>query len=126
LTVRGYKGIWKDYLLWGVRKMENDYDLEFNMGSPGPSGVMTIAVNARNSYDKRLSYAEWLLKKLKTKIPFKYMVVREPEVLTFGGDCRKGMISVEMDIDPVHKSLGEAVSMLRKAGFTTYIWPTAT
>lgn len=106
-------------------------------GSPAPirelcfgkrrDGSFRVSINLANSYEKSLEMANRLLTELEKAIPFKYRVLGGPTIVVLGGDMRKGMLSIEMVIQPIRESTRKtAARRLLGKGFSNYQHPSIT
>jgi hypothetical protein len=76
---------------------------------------LNVRVNPSH-YGKRISVINELERELKDKITFKHEIHCEPEVHILGGRRVRGIVSVEMTIEPLIP-IEEAVAELRAGGF---------
>jgi dsDNA-binding SOS-regulon protein len=96
--------------------MKDSHRLEYRYGQV-KDGQAHVSVNIADSYDKKLSTANELADVLRRCIPFHHKIAREPRIVILGGDRRKKMLAIEMDVS-FQISDSEAVAMLRQCNFT--------
>ncbi|MCR4312144.1 MAG: hypothetical protein NUV56_02555 [Candidatus Uhrbacteria bacterium] len=87
-------------------------------------GTLLIAINPTSSYMKTIPFALGLEKLLKEVIPFTFEQRGETRLEKLGGDRRKGMLSVEMNIAFTNITNDEAIRQLKQLGFTEGLEPT--
>ena len=93
--------------------------LEFRFSAPPKDGMVTVGVNHSRYYMKGLAEANKMERLLRSRIPFPFEVVDEPEIRIMGGDRIKGMMSVVMRINFGVAAIfdGHALGLLKSENF---------
>lgn len=73
-----------------------------------------------NHYSKTVKVILDLQARLRKVVPFKFRTMKhgEPAVVVMGGRSHRGVLALEMTIEPTFLTQADAIEKLRAAGFT--------